>query len=415
MRFFGRELSSEQSLLLWIFVGIVVGVLLGGFASGLVETLHLAVIGQLFLRALKMVVIPIVVTSIICGVCQLGDARELGKMGALTVGYYLATTAISVTIGLILVNIIQPGAGASRADDLPEKYMNRQSSVEEMILSFIPENIFASAANMDILPLIFFALFLGLVITTMGEKGKLLSDFFDALNEAIMKMVHVIILASPVGIGCLIAGKLAEVNGFGPFFEELVKIAWYAATVILGLLTHAIVVLAGLLVVLARRNPWQYFKGAAKALATAFGTASSSATLPLTVSCAEEQNQVSPRAAGFVLPLGATVNMDGTALYEAVAALFVAQAYGIELSFAQQVIVAITATLAGIGAAGVPEAGLVMMVLVFQSVGLPLEGISLLLIIDWFLDRCRTTVNVWGDSVGAAVVDALDPPPPRVE
>jgi len=232
--------------------------------------------------------------------------------------------------------------------------------------------------------------------------------FFDGMNEAIMQIVHLIMYVAPVGVFALIASKLGAAGGGELFLAEVLKVGKYALTVILGLLVHAVVVLPLILMLVTRRNPLTYLKNVSQALTTAFSTASSAATLPVTIECAEERNQVSRKSALFVLPLGATVNMDGTALYESVAALFIAQMVGIELGFGDQMIVFFTATLAAVGAAGIPEAGLVTMVLVLQSVGLPLEGIGMILSIDWFLDRCRTTTNVWGDSVGAAVVDRLE-------
>jgi len=223
-----------------------------------------------------------------------------------------------------------------------------------------------------------------------------------------MKMVHLVLYLAPLGIFALIASKLGAAGGGDAFWMELLKIGKYAFTVIFALLLHALVVLPWVLWFFTRRNPITFFKGASAALTTAFSTASSSATLPVTIECAEVNNQVSRRASLFVLPIGATVNMDGTAMYEAIAAIFIAQMIGMPLGITEQIIIFVTATLAAIGAAGIPEAGLVTMVMVLQSVGLPLEGIGMLLSIDWFLDRCRTTINVWGDSIGAAVVDQLE-------
>jgi len=213
-----------------------------------------------------------------------------------------------------------------------------------------------------------------------------------------------VIALAPVGIFALIAARMGASGGWAGFWPELVRLAWYASTVILGLIIHGLITLPLILLLFARRNVLRYVRNMLTALSTAFSTASSSATLPLTVECVEKKNGISNRVASFVLPLGATINMDGTALYEAVAAVFIAQVYGIALGPVEQVIVFLTATLASIGAAGIPEAGLVTMVMVLRAVDLPIEGISLLLVIDWFLDRCRTTVNVWGDAVGAAVV-----------
>jgi len=280
--------------------------------------------------------------------------------------------------------------------------------ITDILQSFVSPNLIKSMLEMDILPIIIFSLVFGAVLTTLGEKGKSVISFFDAVNEAIMKMVHLVLYFAPIGTFALIASNLGAAGGGDAFWEELMKIGKYAFTVLAALLFHALVVLPAILWFVGRRNPLSYFKGASAALMTAFSTASSSATLPVTIECAEENNGVSRRASLFVLPIGATVNMDGTAMYEAIAAIFIAQMLGIHLGFTEQIIIFVTATLAAIGAAGIPEAGLVTMVMVLQSVGLPLEGIGMLLSIDWFLDRCRTTINVWGDSIGAAVVDKLE-------
>lgn len=394
--------APGQKLLIGIGIGILLGVICGWFFGP--KILFVKVLGDLFLRALRMIVVPLVVFSMIVGISQLGDIRKLGRTGSYTIFYYMCTTAISVIIGLLLVNIIQPGIGAETSEIIPDKVRDKAFTFSDMLLSFVPENLFAAAAETDVLPLIFFSLLFGGVLTTIGDKGKVVLEFCEGVNEVIMKIVHIIMLFAPIGIFGLIAGKLGEVGGGDEFMTMLSQMGWYASTVILGLLFHAFVALTLLLVLLGKRNPLEYGKNMLSALATAFSTASSSATLPLTLDCVQEKNKVPARTASFVLPLGATVNMDGTALYEAVAAMFIAQAYGLHMGLWQQILIALTATLASIGAAGIPEAGLVTMVIVFEAVGLPLEGIQMILVIDWFLDRCRTTVNVWGDSVGCAVI-----------
>ena len=366
-------------------------------------------IGEIFLNALKMLVIPLIVSSLIVGIAGLGDITKVGKTGGITLFYFMTTTAFSVVIGLAMVNFMQPGKSVEMVSEMPEGVAAKKAvGITDILQSFISPNLIKSMVEMDILPLIIFALVFGGVLTTLGEKGKIVINFFDAVNQAIMKMVHLVLYLAPVGIFALIASKLGAAGGGDAFWMELLKIGKYAFTVIAALLLHALVVLPLVLWFFTRRNPITFFKGASAALMTAFSTASSSATLPVTIECAEENNQVSRRASLFVLPIGATVNMDGTAMYEAIAAIFIAQMIGMPLGFTEQVIIFVTATLAAIGAAGIPEAGLVTLIMVLQSVGLPLEGIGMLLSIDWFLDRCRTTVNVWGDSIGAAVVDQLE-------
>jgi len=254
------------------------------------------------------------------------------------------------------------------------------------------------------MPAAVFGLLFGALLTTIGDKGRPVIEFFDGANEAIMKLVALIMWIAPLGIFGLVAAKFGESKDLG---AELARIGWYITTVLVGLAIHGGVVLPTLLWVFGRRNPLQFAVGMGKALLTAFSTASSSATLPLTIECAIDANRVSKRAVLFVVPIGATVNMNGTALYESVAAMFIAQAYGIPLGLGDQALIFVTATLAAVGAAGIPEAGLFTMVLVLKAVGLPLEGIALLLVVDWFLDRCRTTVNVWEDGIAAAIIDRM--------
>jgi len=395
----------------WLLYFMLVGIFLGGICGWWFGKQMMAVdwIGEIFLNALKMLVIPLIVSSLIVGIAGLGDITKVGKTGAITLFYFMTTTAFSVVIGLAMVNFMQPGKSVEMVSEMPEGVAAKKAvGITDILQSFISPNLVKSMLDMDILPIIIFSLVFGGVLTTLGEKGKTVINFFDAVNEAIMKMVHLVLYLAPVGIFALIASKLGAAGGGDAFWAELLKIGKYAFTVIAALLLHALVVLPAILIFVTRRSPIKFFKGASAALTTALSTASSSATLPVTIECAVENNQVSRRASLFVLPIGATVNMDGTAMYEAIAAIFIAQMLGIELSFTQQIIIFITATLAAIGAAGIPEAGLVTLIMVLQSVGLPLEGIGMLLSIDWFLDRCRTTVNVWGDSIGAAVVDQLE-------
>ncbi len=395
----------------WLLYFILVGIVLGGICGWWFGPQMTAVdwIGEIFLNALKMLVIPLIVSSLIVGLSGLGDITKVGKTGVITLFYFMTTTAFSVVIGLGMVNLMKPGESVEMVSEIPEGVAGKKGmGITDILQSFVSPNLIKSMMEMDILPIIIFSLVFGGVLTTLGEKGKSVISFFDAVNEAIMKMVHLVLYLAPVGIFALIASKLGAAGGGDAFWAELMKIGKFAFTVIAALLFHGLVVLPAILIFVTRRSPIKFFKGASAALTTAFSTASSSATLPVTIECAEENNKVSRRASLFVLPIGATVNMDGTAMYEAIAAIFIAQMLGIELSFTQQIIIFVTATLAAIGAAGIPEAGLVTMVMVLQSVGLPLEGIGMLLSIDWFLDRCRTTVNVWGDSIGAAVVDKLE-------
>ena len=418
--------TNPNRLLLTILLGILAGTFLGG----LVPEAGVAVqfLGEIFLRALFVMVVPLVMSSMIVGVSSLGDVRKLGKLGGRTVLFFMTTTGIAVIIGLLLVLVIHPGSAQNlqppeRSGDpmeqVAERLEDKPTSLidlfEQILTNMIPENLILAMVNADVLPLIIFSLVFGGILTTLGEKGSTVIRFFDGVNEAIMGIVHLLMWFAPVGIGALIAGRLGEAGGFVGFWPELQSLGAYAATVILALLIHGFIVLPLVLHTLGGQAIGRYARAMSTPLMTAFSTSSSSATLPMTMESLIEEAGISRRIVSFVAPLGATINMNGTALYEAIAAVFIAQSYGIELGFGETIIILLTATLSAIGAAGIPEAGLVTMVIVLKAVDLPMEGISLILVIDWFLDRCRTTVNVWGDAVGAAVIDRLQlnaPSPP---
>lgn len=403
-------------MLIGVFAGLLVnesfvipgaiGELLGklsfirAFATRVVQPL-LGPIGLIFIKLLKMLIVPLILASMVVGVAKVGDIRKLGGLGGRTFVFYISTTFASVIVGLIAVNIIKPGGNKPLAGEVPEAAYT-SLGVGDIILNMIPDNPIRAMANMDILPVIVFALLLGGVLTTLGGRGKPLVEFFESLNDAMMRLADWIIRLTPIGVFALLAKVVAET---GPgIFANLGK---YMFTVLIGLAVHAFVTLPLLLYLIARVKPNLFIKHVAPAVTTAFSTASSSATLPLTLDCVTKRSGISAKVSSFVLPLGATINMDGTALYESVAAVFIAQVYGIELGFSQQVLVFLTATLAAIGAAGIPSAGLVTMAIVLKAVGLPLEGIGMILAVDRILDMCRTSVNVWGDTVGCAVVSKL--------
>lgn len=388
-------------LLLGIILGAVGGVFSGWFFADFSQ--QISWVGTLFLNALKMTIIPLIMAAVISGIGGLGDVRQMGRLGGLTVSYYVFTSALAVLIGLLMVNWISPGSGISlNTTELPGHILEKQDTgLADIVLSMVSPNLIASAADMQLLPLIVFAIVFALALSTLGSRGRPVFDVFDGINEAMMKLIIWVMYLAPFGIFALIAARLGQAGGGPEFFAEIKAVGLHVLTVLSGLLLHFLALL--LILKLLSGRGLTYLKGLSQALLTAFGTASSTATLPLTMENTREQG-VSDKALKFVLPLGSTVNMNGTALYEAAAALFIAQAYGIDLSFTQQCIVFITATLAAIGAAGIPEAGLVTMVIVLAAVGLPIEGIALLLSVDWFLDRFRTVVNVWGDAVGAAIV-----------
>ncbi|OUT57891.1 Proton glutamate symport protein [Stieleria bergensis] len=432
-----------------IFGSIVLAFLCAFLAPDFAASLHLG--GELFLRMLKMLVVPLVFTSVMCGVLGMGDVRKLGRPGAAAVGYYLMTTVIAVILGLLVVNVFQPGKMTLTADQEEKlvsaaeknsrgkigKYLSEETGlsasevqrvlaplpegqpesppsvtmiVENLVLMLVSDNLLAAAADQQLLPMIVFAIAFAAMLTTMREDVSSLTNLVTQSNAALMKFVMLLMYLAPIGIFCLVASRFGEAmsNGSEAFWAELRQIGGYFMTIIAGLGIHALVVLPLIYYIVLRKNPFRYLLAMAKALLTAFSTASSSATLPITLECAEEAG-VSKRSTEFVVPLGATINMDGTALYEAGAALFIAQVSGADLSLFQQLIIAVTATLAAIGAAGIPEAGLITMLIVLNAVGLPLEYMGLILSVDWLLDRFRTTVNVFGDSVGAAVVEKAMP------
>lgn len=367
-------------------------------------TMFAKIVGDLFLQLLKMVTVPLIMTSLITGITGLGSQERFGRMFGKTLAYYVSTSLLAIVVGLILVNIIQPGVDA----DLPgggQALESAEQTLPEMMYQqvkrLIPANPFSAIANGEFLSIISFAIVLGVFINLVGgEHGKRLASFFESAFAVMMKMTAWVISLAPIGVACFMI-YATSTQGLSVF----ATLAWYMLTVFLALLVHATIVLPILVKTLGKRSPVEFARSMSPALLTAFSTASSNATLPLTINCVEQRAGVSNRTSSFVLPLGATINMDGTALYEVVAVLFIAQATGMELTIAEQLLVAVTALVASVGAAGIPHAGLVMMAIVLQAVGLPLEAQGMIIAVDRVLDMCRTSVNVWSDSCGCAIVD----------
>jgi len=369
-------------------------------------------LGTLFLRALKMVIVPLLAGSIISGVAGVGASRGLGRLFTKTFGWYVTTSLLAILTGLMLVNIIQPGIqdgqpvgqimGLEEAPPELAAQLSGRGAADfvGIIQRMVPDNPVAAAAEGQMLPLIFFCVIFGLAVTTLPqEQRRSQLGFWESLFAAMMRITGWVIATAPLGIFGLMA-KTTAGSGFAAF----APLARYGLTVLGALAFHAAVILPLLVRFVGRLPAQRHARIMAPALLTAFSTRSSSATLPLTMDRVENGAGVSNRVTSFVLPLGATINMDGTALYECVAAMFIAQAYGVELGFAAQLLVVLTALLASIGAAGIPAAGLVMISVILEAVGLPLEGLALILAIDPILDMCRTAVNVWSDSCGAVVV-----------
>lgn len=385
-----------------ILIALVIAVIYGLF---LTEYAHLLTwMGELFLRALQMIIIPLILTSIISGVANIGEAHNLGRLGLKTISYYITTSLFAIVTGLVFVNLIQPGVGADLGlkREVPELAAS-SGDLWEIVLRMVPTNIFEAIVSFDILAIIFFSILFGFFITRVDSKPReFLTTLFNSGFEVMMKLTHFVIRFTPLGILGIVVGVVAEQRE--NLVEVLGSLGQYFITVLIGLIIHSTITLPSILRTVGKVNPWKHFQAVTTPLLTAFSTRSSSATLPLTIDAVENNSGVSNKISSFVLPLGATINMDGTALYECVAAMFIAQAYGIELAFLQQMIVVFTALLASIGAAGIPMAGLVMISVILTAVGLPLEGVGLILAVDPFLDMCRTSVNVWSDSCGTVTI-----------
>lgn len=370
-------------------------------------------VGDVFLRLLSMIVAPLILSSLISGVTSTGTIHGLGRLGGRTLVYYMSTSIIAIATGMLVFNVIQPGKGSdfailqTKAKPVTSSVITGEQSLAEtlwnQLFNIIPSNPFAALAdpaNNSILGVIFFAILFGVFVNLVGgEAGGLLTRVITAFFEVMMRMTMFIIRLAPIGVlGFMIYASAGE------GVEVFKALGWYILTVAVALTIHGFVTLPLILRLLARRSPWRYANAMSPALLTAFSTASSNGTLPLTITCAEQRAGIGNRISSFVLPLGATINMDGTALYEAVAVLFIAQVSGHELSFAQQMIVAFTALMVSVGAAGIPHAGTVMMVIVLSAVGLPVDYVGLILAVDRVLDMYRTTINVWSDCTACAVV-----------
>lgn len=406
------RLAVHWQILIALGLAVLVGSVLepdGAVGSMVLPVLDF--VGQMFLNALKMIIVPLIVASIIVGISNLG-AGALGVLGGKTIGYYLVTSGLAITAGLLLVNAIEPGITSGgvpakevlglHADtgDIADKVAGRSGAdVVAVFLRMIPPNIVEAAANGQMLGLIFFSLLFGYFMERVIKQGRdALHNFWEGVLEVMMKITHLIMRFAPIGVFALV-GKVVIISGV----EVFLPLAAFFFTVLGALALHMFVVLP-LLMRGFGVNPLKHFRAMLAALLTAFSTSSSAATLPVTLSCVKDRAGVSNRVGSFVLPLGATVNMDGTALYECVAVLFLAQAYGLDLSVAQQMTVVALALLTSVGVAGIPSASLVAIVLILGVIGLPAEAVGLILAVDRLLDMCRTAVNVFGDSSGAVVI-----------
>ncbi len=365
-----------------------------------IDTYALTPLGQLFLKLITMLVVPLVFFSIVLGTAGVGDPKKLGRIGSRTVIFFLVTTAIALIIALSLASVIQPGQPGLMSEEEQEYSPNEAPPVMETFLNMIPTNPIEAMASGNMLQIIVFAVFVGLALANLGDKTKGVLKLFEQGNEIMMYLVTVAMKLAPIGAFALIASALGKLG-----LDALSSMAMYVVTVVLALIIHTIVTYGGALALLAKTNPIQFFKGFFPAMTVAFSTSSSNATLPVSMKTAQENLGVSKQVSSFVQPLGATINMDGTAIMQGVATVFIAQVVGVDLTMGDLLMVVLTATLASIGTAGVPGVGMIMLAMVLQSVGLPVEGIALVLAVDRILDMLRTAVNITGDAAATVIID----------
>ncbi|NLB73115.1 MAG: dicarboxylate/amino acid:cation symporter [Firmicutes bacterium] len=387
-----------------LWVKILIGFALGAVV-GLIVGPSIAVVkplGDLFIRLIKMLIVPMVFCSLVVGASSIGDLRKLGRVGGKTIVYFLATTAIAITLAIIFAIIFNP-AGGYILKEVGTYEAKAMPKVADVILNMVPTNPISAMATDNMLQIIVFALFVGISISLIGEKGKPALDFFDSVAETMYRIVGMVMGFAPIGVFALIAWVVGTAGA-----EVLLPLARVIFVVYFVNILHAVVVYSGAVRIFAGMSPVQFFKGFFEAMMVAFSTCSSSATLPISMRLAQENLGVPKEIASFVQPLGATINMDGTAIYQGVCAVFIANVFGITLGFPQYIMIIVAATLASIGTAGVPGAGMIMLSLVLETVGLPLEGILLVAGIDRILDMIRTSMNVTGDAAGAVVIAASE-------
>ena len=391
-----------------IFISMIIGLIIGSFIDTNSTLYSISItLGVIFIKLLKMITIPLIFTSILTGITSITDFNQLGRIGFKTISYYMLTSLFAIIIGLGLTNILKPGNSYAHSETTKVydySNLNTPDSTLDIFVRMIPTNPIAAATEGDMLSIIFFTILLGVAITKLPKGHKEpLTSFFESLFQAIMNLTQMIIKLSPIGVFGLIV-KTVSTSNLALFYS----IGKYMITIAIGLSIHVFIVLPMLFFILTRINPLKHFRAMSSAMATAFSTSSSSSTLPVTIKCVNENVKASKEVSGFVLPMGATINMDGTALYECAGVIFISQILGVELSITQQLVVVITALLASIGAAGIPSAGLVMIFIVTQAVGFRNEDVALIigamLAVDRPLDMFRTMVNVTSDSIGTAII-----------
>ena len=400
------KFAKKLSLPVWIFIGMFAGILVGlcFLKNPAFTTDYLKPIGTIYINLLKFLVVPVVLFSIMDGVISLKDLRRVGSVGIKTFVYYMVTTAVAVTIGLILVSCFKGAFPALPSAELSElSYEAKEApKIMDVIVGIFPDNLFAPMVKADMLPVIVIAILLGAGILSAGEKGEKIAELVNCMNEVIMRVLMMIVKLTPVGVFCLMANVVA-VNG--P--EIIGTLALVIGIAYMGYILHVVLVYGSSIRFLSGMSPIKFFKGLAPAMICAFTTTSSNATLPLNIECCNKMG-AEPEISSFVLPLGATINMDGTAIYQAVAAVFIACCYGIDLTFSQLATIVLTATLASVGTAGVSGAGMIMLAMVLTSIGVPVEGIAIIAGVDKIFDMGRTTLNITGDATCAIWISKLE-------
>lgn len=401
-----KKIGLTTQIFIGLIGGLILGVILnlfvpsGYFRDNVLVNGIFYVIGNGFIRLMKMLVVPLVFASLVCGASSIGDTKALGKVGGKTIIFYLVTTAVAVTVAITIGTLIRPGIGLDMASiETSETTVASSTSIVDTLLNIIPENPIGSLANGTMLQIILFALIVGILLAKMGERAELITNLFNQINDLMMEMTLLVMKFAPIGVFCMIARTFANLG-----FNAFVPLLKYMGSVTLGLGFQCFIVYMLLLFVFTRLNPFRFLKKFFPVMAFAFSTSTSNATIPLNIDTLEEKIGVSRKIASFTIPLGATINMDGTAIMQGVAVVFAAQAYGIELGLTGYLTVIATATLASIGTAGIPSVGLVTLSMVFAAVGLPVEGIALIMGVDRILDMMRTAVNITGDAVCTTVV-----------
>ncbi len=390
---------KARKIPLWckILIGLILGVIVGMILKE--KALYLRPIGTIFINAVKMLIVPLVFSSLIVGVTSIDDIGKMGRIGLKTIIIYAVTTIIAVAIGLGLSWVTNPGLGISLHAAETTAAVKAAPSLVDTLVNIIPANPIGALGKGDILQIIVFAIFIGIAINLTGKKADPVKNFFNGLAEVMFKLTSIVMEFAPYGVFALIAVVIGQYG-----IEFLLPLLKVIVTVYVACILHSIVILGGGLALVGRLNPWKFFKGFLDATLVAFSTSSSSAALPVSLRCTQENLGVSTSISSFVLPLGATINMNGTAIYQGVCAVFIAQAYGIDLSLTNYVTIVMTSILAAVGTAGVPGAGLIMLSLVLSSVGLPIEGIAIIAGIDRILDMARSCINVVGDGMATVLV-----------